>query len=56
VPLVRLRQHDAAGLDSQSLAFLRSARYTVAPLGGAALGSSSGDGITIDAGAAGHGW
>src|SRR5205823_6534148 len=46
----------AAGLDTASLARLRAAHYGVAGLGGATLGVSSGDAITIDATAAGHGW
>jgi len=45
-----------AGLDAQSLTRLRAARYTVGSLGGATLGISSGDDVTIDADAAGHGW
>ena len=44
-----------AGLDGAHLAQLRAAHYGVAALGGAALGADSGDSITIDAGAAGHG-
>jgi hypothetical protein len=45
-----------AGLDPQSVARLWRVTYAVAPLGGAALGESLGDRITLDATAAGHGW
>jgi hypothetical protein len=45
-----------AGLDPASLARLHAARYSIGTLGGAALGVSSGDDITLDATAAGHGW
>src|SRR5262249_31155206 len=44
-----------AGLDPQSLARLWRVTYAVAPLGGAALGESLGDRITLDATATGHG-
>jgi ELWxxDGT repeat protein len=45
-----------AGLDAQLVTRLHSARYSIAPLDGATLGVSSGDDITINAAAAGHGW
>jgi hypothetical protein len=45
-----------AGLDSADVSRLYNVNYSVANLGGATLGESLGNSITIDATAAGHGW